>query len=77
MKFIGGAVLYILIMIITNKKLSKLVKGMAKPVKLSAEISVLVPCLVCATVILLDGSKCQRSEAQENWKTELHVIISI
>lgn len=55
------AILFILIMIITNKELSKLVKGTEKPVKLSADISVLVPCLVYATVISLVGSKCQRS----------------
>lgn len=59
--FIGDAVLFIVIMIIGDKKLSKLVKGMAKPVKLSVDISVLVPCLVSATAILLVGSKCQRS----------------
>lgn len=59
MKFIGDAVLFIIIMIITNKELSKQVKGMAKPVKLSAEVSVLVPCLVYTTVILLVRSKCQ------------------
>lgn len=45
MNFIGDAVLFILIMIFINKKLSKLVKGIAEPVKLSAEISVLVPCV--------------------------------
>jgi len=41
MKLIGDTVISILIMIITNQKLSALVKRIAKYVKLSAEISVL------------------------------------
>lgn len=57
MKFIGNAVLFIQIMIITNKELSALVKELAKFVKLSAEISLLVACLVYKIVILLVGSK--------------------
>lgn len=57
MKFIGNAVLFIQLMIITSKELSALVKEVAKFVKLSAEISDLVPCLVYKIVILLVGSK--------------------
>lgn len=71
MNFIGDAEFFILIMIFINKKLSKLVKGMAKPVKLSAEISVLVPC-VCNSHFT---SLIQMSKIISLRK--LHIIISI
>lgn len=52
----------LLIMIITNHELSALVKGMAKYVKLSAEISVLATYKVYETLSLVIGFKWQRSE---------------
>lgn len=56
--------IFIVIMIITNHKLSALVKGMAKYVKLSAEISVLATRLVYETVSLMIGFNWQRSQVK-------------
>lgn len=59
MRLIGTAVIFILIMIITNHKLSAIVKGIAEYVKLSVEISVLATCLVYETVNLVIEGKWQ------------------
>lgn len=54
--------IFIVIMVITKHKLSALVKGMAKYVKLSAEFSVLATRLVYETVSLMIGFNWQRSQ---------------